>query len=176
MPSFPNKMLSGLGKDWPRNYKLVAPTHPNWHWKCRVKLCWGPGDTCHHFFIIWIPPWEGRHHSSLNQASNGGPANLSRCKPDWGHNSNCLHHCISGWIDQSHCPTQSDRRGEAVHISCDHFCKELKFGNDPVSSLWTQWLPWPEEGPSRIPIWQLFSQGLLEQEGQSATKVSPWRN
>ena len=35
-----------------------------------------------------------------------------------------------GQIDQSHRPTQLDRRGKAVCISCDHFGKELKFGND----------------------------------------------
>ena len=103
---------------------------PNWYWKCRLRLCWGPGDMCHHFLIIWIPPWEETHHRVPQLGFKWRTDQLVQMQALLILPLKLPPPLHQGLIDQSHCPIQSDRRGKVACISCDHFGKEHKFGND----------------------------------------------
>ena len=58
MSSSSNKMSSGPRKDCPRNCKLVAPTHHNWHQRHRSNSAEAQ-ETCG-TLIVWTSPWEER--------------------------------------------------------------------------------------------------------------------
>ena len=50
--------------------------------------------------------------------------------PYWDGSSNSSHHGISGWVNQPHCPIQSDWRRKVVHAGCNCFGEEVEFGSN----------------------------------------------
>ena len=160
----------GLREDWPRNYLLVASTHPNLPKVGWIQAQLGPGRCMWPLLRGCTPqfPWPGFKWTTDQLGKM--PALLRAV-------TQTASTTVSGVeLTSPIAPPNWGRRGEVVCTSCDCFDKAVKFGDYQCHPQGTQWPPHLEEVLSRIPIWHLFSQDQFQQEGQSATKAPQWRN